>query len=250
MKRLKTSIIKVHPITFVYLILSALIGHISLYLSSLFLVFIHEMAHYSMARYFHFEIDKIEILPFGAYLSLKDVYNHDIKEELCVVLAGPATHLFLYYIILFCFKGEYQQYLFTFNSFLFLFNLLPIYPMDGYRILSLLIQSVYDLKKSLYISLKISVFALSVLSLFYFEIETMVIIIYLLQSQFYCYKSINEQLRYVYSHISYTNDNSKRKIIHDCFEYRRGYNNFFIIENKLYNEKDVVFELLKTIKNI
>ncbi len=189
------------------------------------------------------------ILPFGAYLSLKDMYLHDIKEELCVVLAGPATHLFLYYIISFVFTGYLKDYLLTFNSFIFIFNLIPIYPMDGFRVISLLLQKVFDLKKSLYISLKISVFSFCVLSLFYFELETMVIIVYLMQCQFQLFKDIPNQLRYLYAHITAKND-EKSKIINHEYIYRRGYHNYYLIKNKLYDESEIVFDLLKTTKNI
>ena len=248
-KLLKKSIINLHYLTLIYLVIFFFIGEIGLYLSSLAIVLIHELAHYYMARYFKFEIEKIVVLPFGAYLLLKDMYLHDIKEELCVVLAGPATHLFLYYVINIFFNGYYKEYLLTFNSFIFIFNLLPIYPMDGHRIISLLIQTIYDLKKSLYLSLKISLFSFCILFIYYFKLETMVIIIYLLQCQYLYFKDIPNHLRYVYSHIS-TINKFDSKIIHDKYIYRRGYHNYYLIDNKLYSENDMVFMLLKTVKNI
>ena len=249
MKLSKKSIINVHPLTFIYIILSFIAGRIGIYLISLLIVVIHEMAHYFMARYFCFEIDKIEILPFGAYLLLKDMHLHDIKEELCVVMAGPATHLFLYYIILFLFNGYFEEYLLTFNSFIFIFNMLPIYPMDGHRIISLFLQKVYDIKKALYLSLKISIFCFCLLSLFYFELETLVIIIYLLQCQFQYFKDIPNQLRYIYSHIN-TQSEFNKNIINNKFIYRRGYRNYYLIDDKLYSENEAQFILLKKVKNI
>ena len=46
-------------------------------------------------------------------------------------------------------QGIYQDYLLTMNMFVFAFNLLPIYPLDGSRVIGLLLQSIMDLKKSL-----------------------------------------------------------------------------------------------------
>lgn len=249
MKLLQASIINIHPLTFFYLLMSLLAGEIEYYVLSLFIVLVHEMAHYISALYFCFEINKIVVLPFGAYLQLNDMYLHDIKEELCVVLAGPATHLFLFYIIQIIFEGRIEEYLLTFNSFVFIFNMLPIYPMDGHRMISLLIQSVCDLKTSLYISLKISVLSFCILSMFYFEIETFVIIVYLLQSQLQYYFSIPDILRSVYAHINYE-DQSRKIIIQKEYKYKRGYNNFYIINNKLQDENEVIFNLINTSKNI
>ena len=249
MKHSKKSFINVHPLTYIYLILSLFVGRIEIYFYSLFIVVIHETAHYMIAKYFCFEIDRMTILPFGAYLRLKDMYLHDIKEELCVILAGPSTHLFLYYVILILCDGDRQDYLLTFNSFIFIFNLIPIYPMDGHRIISLLMQSVFDLKKALYLSMKLSIFCLCLLSLFYFALETFVMIVYLATSQIQYYKDIPQSLRYVYSHIT-DHHRYKRKIIHRAYHYRRGYQNYYLLNDKTYNEKDVVFEVLKNIKNI
>ena len=68
---------------------------------------------------------------------------------MCVVLAGPISHLFIYFAIQIISFGIYQQFLMTMNMFVFAFNLLPIYPLDGGRFMSLLLQSIMDLKKAL-----------------------------------------------------------------------------------------------------
>ncbi|MDE6952514.1 MAG: hypothetical protein K2P09_01735 [Erysipelotrichales bacterium] len=132
--------VHIHFLTFVYIVFSIIGGYFDLYFYSLLIVIIHEMCHLLMAYYFNFKIEKVEILPFGAYLSLKDFYFHSILEELCVVLAGLASHLFLYvFISHFCYVNK--QYLLMINSYVFYFNLIPVYPMDGHRIVCLLLQS-------------------------------------------------------------------------------------------------------------
>ena len=75
-----------------------------------------------MAYYFHFQIKKIELLPFGAYLYLKDFYFQSIWKEMCVVLAGPCSHLFIYAGIQMLSHGVYQDFLLTMNMFVLCFN--------------------------------------------------------------------------------------------------------------------------------
>jgi len=239
--------VHIHFVTFLYLGFAFIIDYEARFLSALTIACIHELCHLLMAYYFHFQIEKIEILPFGAYLSLKDFYFHPIKEELCVVIAGPCSHLFIDMIITFLFKGEFYDYLKTMNLLIFLFNLMPIYPLDGHRVLCLLLQSVLDLKEALYFSLKISIFSLIILGVCYCEINTIVLISFLCIQQFSFYRFIPQYLRLYYSRINIIKKN-KRKKFHYQAKYRRGYHNYYFINSSLYDETQIVHLLLKNIK--
>lgn len=138
---------QIHPLTLIYLLLSLMSGYLKWYLASLMIVCIHELCHLLMAYSFHFQIKKIEILPFGAYLSLEDFYFHPIWQEICVVLAGPCSHLLIFFCINFFDNGVFKEYLLDMNRLVFLFNLMPIYPLDGSRIIGLILQRLMDLKK-------------------------------------------------------------------------------------------------------
>ncbi len=238
--------VHIHFLTFVYIVFSIIGGYFDLYFYSLLIVIIHEMCHLLMAYYFNFKIEKVEILPFGAYLSLKDFYFHSILEELCVVLAGLASHLFLYvFISHFCYVNK--QYLLMINSYVFYFNLIPVYPMDGHRIVCLLLQFLLDLKSAMQLSLKISVFSLVVLGVCYLKMNTLVILCYLLVQQFVFAKYIPQYLRFYYSQLS-TQFPMKKKKIHSVYHYRRGYHNYYWIDSVLYDEKEVIYHLLRGIK--
>ena len=217
------------------------------YLSALAIVLLHEICHLLMAYYFHFEIEKIEILPFGAYLSLSDFYFHPILHELCVVLAGPCSHLLIYLLIQSLTQDIYQDYLLSINMFVFLFNLLPIYPMDGGRVISLVLQSIMDLKKALYLSLKISVFVFCILAVCYVQINTIVIIGYLGVQQFLYWRFIPVYLRQYYTHLP-TLYQRNQVMINQELIYRRGYHNYYQIDGKIYDEVDMVFVLMRDIK--
>lgn len=239
--------IEVHPITLIYFLLALIGGYLKWYLSTLAIVCFHELCHLMMAYYFHFEIDKIEILPFGAYLSLDDFFYHPIIHEICVVLAGPCSHLFLYFFIETFINGVYQDYLLMMNMFVFGFNLVPIYPMDGGRLMSLLLQRLMDLKRALELSLKISVFSFCVLSICYLKINTLVIIGYLFVQQITYWKAIPTMLRQYYSHIPSLYER-KKIILNQKFIYRRDYHNYYQRQEGMVDEKDMVYELLLSVK--
>lgn len=200
-----------------------------------------------MACYFHFQIQKIEILPFGAYLSLKDFYFQSIWKEMCVVLAGPCSHIFIYLGIHLLSDSLYQDYLLTMNMFIFAFNLLPIYPLDGGRVLGLLLQCVMDLKKAMLTTLKISVFVYCVLFLFYFQMNTLVILGYLFFQLIKYYQFVYAYLRTYYSRIP-SLSKKRPPIIHRQLTYRRGFYNYYLINGNLRDEKEIYDILLKSIK--
>ena len=70
---------KIHPLTYLYLFL-AFISRSSYYVAFLLFSILHEIGHYLVALYFSFEIEKIMILPFGAFLLLKDLGKHYVYE--------------------------------------------------------------------------------------------------------------------------------------------------------------------------
>lgn len=240
--------VEIHPITLFYFVFAWFGGYLKWYLSSLGIVCFHEICHLLMAYYFHFDIKKIEILPFGAYLSLGDFYFHDIIEEFVVVMAGPCSHLLMELFFKTFYHGIYLDYLLMMNHYVFFFNLLPIYPLDGGRMICLFLQSMMDLKKAFLFHLKISVLSLCVLTIFYIRLNTFVMICYLFVQQIFYYRFIYQYLRQYYSHIP-TLKKERKTMIHDTLTYRRGYLNYYFIQGSLVHEKDMVYLLMRNVKN-
>lgn len=249
MKHLKKLLgsIHIHSLTYICFLFSLVCGVEQSFLLSLGVVCTHELCHLLMAYYFHFEIDGVEILPFGAYLSLKDFYNHEIVEEICVVLAGPCSHLVIYFILELLPVSDLSMYLKMMNALIFYFNLVPIYPMDGHRLICLLLQLCMDLKKAFEVSLKISVFSLVILSVFYFGYETCMIISFLFYQQFQYYRNISNDLREFYSRIP-TIPKYKKVAFHKKWEFKRGYENYYFVNYHFVHQSQVYFELLKRVK--
>jgi len=118
-------------------------------------VVLHEFGHALTARRFGINTEKITLLPIGGVASLEDM-PEDPKQELLVAIAGPLVNVAIA-MILYPFVSletyinqspeELQQslgtiqaanflfYLFSANTMLVLFNMLPAFPMDGGRVL-------------------------------------------------------------------------------------------------------------------
>ena len=101
---------------------------------------------------FNFEIEKVEIFPFGAFLSVNDYGMHHVCEELIMLMAGLSVHLPIYFIIKIFIQN---QYLLEVNRLVFIFNFLPIYPLDGSKILLLLLSLIKDYYQAIKLQIKI-----------------------------------------------------------------------------------------------
>lgn len=111
------------------------------------LVVIHEISHYLVARMLKFRVVEIVIYPYGGMTKLDDFINRRIDEELLIAVSGVIGQYLFYLVILFLYKEsiirEYTYSLFElYNGWLIFFNLLPIYPLDGGRIVNLLLGKV------------------------------------------------------------------------------------------------------------
>lgn len=112
-------------------------------------VFIHELSHSLVARRYGIKIESITLLFFGGIASVED-RETDPRVEFRMALAGPVMSLLfglvcaaLLYLSPLIIRDSTLAgpvmyifgYLAILNILLFLFNLLPAFPMDGGRVL-------------------------------------------------------------------------------------------------------------------
>ena len=65
------------------------------------IIFIHELGHFLMAKYFKWNIDKIYFYPYGGYTKFNDYLNRPLYQELLIMLAGPLFQIIYYFIIIY-----------------------------------------------------------------------------------------------------------------------------------------------------
>lgn len=108
------------------------------------LIVVHELGHCLMARMNGISVLEIVIYPYGGVLKLDGFLNLDILRELLVAMAGVIFQFLFFMVIYFLYqKGIVREYIYVlykqYNSSMIFFNLLPIYPLDGGRIVYLFI---------------------------------------------------------------------------------------------------------------
>jgi Zn-dependent protease len=98
-------------------------------------VALHELGHSVVARAKGGFIHEIVLYPFGGAAKISNIPKRPM-DEIMVAMAGPAVSLIL--AILFR-QFEPLWFLGYLNGILFLFNILPVFPMDGGRVLRALV---------------------------------------------------------------------------------------------------------------
>lgn len=145
--------IHIHPVFILFIFISILTGTF-VELSIIFIiVLVHEMGHYLMAKAFRWRIRKIMLWVFGGVMETEEHGNRSIKEDLLVTAAGPFQHVLIYIFLFFLFdigivsETIYEKAMF-YNTAIFIFNMLPIWPLDGGKFLFSLLSMRLPYRKS------------------------------------------------------------------------------------------------------
>lgn len=193
---------------FIFLILFYFTKQIQIYAMIMIFAIVHELGHLLAGLLMGMKPEKIEIMPFGVSISFKinvKEYNKKIKKgnvleikKIIVALAGPITNFIIILITYNLNLDLIKSMLIIYTNFLIMiFNLLPIYPLDGGRVLKGILHITFGKRKSeKYINIisKITIIAItaisSILILYIKNISIFLIDMYL------WYLVIKEDLKY------------------------------------------------------
>lgn len=182
---------------FIFLIILYFTKQIEIYWFIMLFAFLHELGHLLAGTILKMKAEKISIMPAGFsiefFLSENDYnqkfLNSNILEikKLIVAVAGPAINFFIILVLLFLGKhGEIINNIIYSNLLILIFNLLPIYPLDGGRIVKSILCLIKTRKDSYIFTNKISnmtlfliTFISSILIYYYKNWAMLVVLTYL-----------------------------------------------------------------------
>ncbi len=144
---------------FIFLIIFYFTKQIEIYAMIMFFALIHELGHLIAGLLMGMKPEKIELMPFGVSISFKikvEEYNKKIKKgnklevkKILVALAGPLTNFIIIVITTNINLDIFKSLMIIYTNFLIMiFNLLPIYPLDGGRILKGILHINFGLRTS------------------------------------------------------------------------------------------------------
>lgn len=148
--------IKVNINIFLFCILFVITNQIELYALSMLFALIHEIGHLLMGVFLSYEVETFRIMPLGFSIEFKEKiekYNKKIfksqkvvLDKMLIAMAGPITNLIII-LILIIVKNSNLNLIYS-NLIIMLFNLIPIYPLDGGRIILNLFKLFKENKKA------------------------------------------------------------------------------------------------------
>lgn len=134
-------------------------------------IILHEFTHIFIGNKFGCRLYNVKIGVTGARAELTDLDELSDNEKLILYLSGPLMNLFLGVILYGLYKITNINILniaFVANIGLCIFNLLPAYPLDGSRILEIILSKYNSYRKSKKIVENISFFIAGILLVLFF----------------------------------------------------------------------------------
>jgi len=230
------NLFKVHLLFYVVGFICFITGHFKEFIIFTSIILIHEFGHIIMAFIFKWKFDKIIILPFGGITIFKEQIDKPLYQEFLIAIAGPLSQ------ILFFFLFKQNQIFYNFNLAILFFNLLPIYPLDGNKVLGSLMECLVSYKLSLKILNIVSfinVFFLLYIN-YLLDLDNFAIVIFLMfkvifniKNQKYIFnKFLIERILYKYKQKRIKNVSTINKIYKNKLNFINGINERKILLKK------------------
>lgn len=182
--------IHIHPLLLVFMIISFLTGTFVEMFIILMIVLLHELGHYMAASYFNWRIKQVMLWVFGGVMDTDEQGSRPVKEEFLVTIAGPIQHLIIYVLMFLAsffslLPSSIIDTILFYNTTILVFNLLPIWPLDGGKLLFFLLSQRYSFQRAYHTALVFSIIICLViiviqLLFFPFTLSALLIMMFLL----------------------------------------------------------------------
>jgi len=239
------NIFKIHPLYYLVAFLSIITGLFKDFIYITILIFIHEVGHTIGALFYKWNIKKIIILPFGGITIFNEYINKSLKEEFVILILGPLFQILFYFIL--CFFNIESTLITNYHYSLLLFNLLPIIPLDGSKLLNIILNKITNFKLSHMLTIYVSI-----LTIIFLLIKNKNMVLYIIIF-FILLKVIKEyrEHKYIFNIFFFKSYNydlifKRKKIIKGIKlnKMKKEYKHIFY-DNKYYTEKEVLKRYFK-----
>lgn len=191
--------IRLHLNIFIFILIFILTRQIEIYGILMLFAILHELGHMVAGILLGFKPRSLEIMPFGLAVSFeskiedcnKKIKKANMQTVKKIIIAASGVIINLIFVLVFSvfdislFGIEKQLILYS-NILIAIFNLIPIYPLDGGRIIDSLLHVMYGKKEASRYTNMISNITITILTaitsiaiLYFKNIAILFILIYL-----------------------------------------------------------------------
>ena len=210
----------------------------------------HEFAHVMAASLLHCSIEKVVVYPFGLCAEISNTELLSFSQRLFLYGAGAGAHLVVFGVLSLLRESRLIsllmfEYMAQINMNYLLFNLLPVYPLDGYQILLSFLYLVLPYRYALFLS-ELSSFLMLYLFVMRSSFRVVIVLSGMILfgiNMFRCFGLRKEMHHFYLKRYLFPVERSyKIHQIEDCFVYHR---NLIMNENEILDERKLLKKILK-----
>lgn len=248
-------IFKIHPLYWMMALICTITGLFKNFILFSILIIVHEFGHLLGAIIYKWNVKKVVILPIGGVTIFNEVLSKSLFEEFIILIFGPLFQIIFYFLYIKIFG--FNSIIYNYHYALLLFNLLPIFPLDGFKLLNLLFNKLFSFKMSHFITIIISFITI------FFVFFVMYILnfnfIFLLAIIFLLIKNIREFMnhnlifnKFLLERYLYKLNLKRTKVIesNDFKKMKREYKHIFHYNNKYETEKTFLIKKFDITKKV
>lgn len=235
------NIFKVHPTVYLFAIISILTASYKTFIIISFLIVIHELGHFLAAKSLGIETDSIYLYPLGGISRINIPLNIPIYKDILILIMGPVFQFISYYMLLYFFND--YELVTRYHIGILLFNMLPIYPLDGGKLLNIIFTCIIPYKISYRIIIYISYLFNIILLFCNDKISINMILIYIVLIAIIRKEQLKESMVYNKFLLERHLNNykyKKSKIIKNVNSFYRTKNNILYDGKHYYDEKELL----------
>ena len=217
------------------------------------IIIIHELGHILLSLYFKWNIEYVKFSICGAFIIYNDDIDKNFYEELILSISGVIFQniIFSFFYLLNIYNiidNNLFFIIYKYNISITIFNLLPIIPLDGSKIVYVFLNMRFPYKLSLKILNLISFISILLLSLFLIknnklEYSYIMILSFLLNKIYFFLKDIPYKYnRFLFERYKKPISIKKYEYIigNDLSKMKRQKKHFFKINSKYYDERKLL----------
>lgn len=160
------------------------------------LIIFHELGHFIIAKTLGIEVDKIYLYPLGGISKFNIKYNEKFIKELLIIISGPIAQHITSILLTIIFPNK-ENIINSYHYGILIFNLLPIVPLDGGKLLTLFLSSIFPFKKSIQLSIEIAyatLIFLLIINLPHIKLNSIILLLFI----FIKIKAEQQKTNYIY----------------------------------------------------
>ena len=219
----------------------------------LFFIIIHELGHIIFSVFFRWKIKYIRFNICGGFIYYDDIIDKSFKQGIIISLAGIMFQNIIFILIFIMYKNNmFNDRLFymmlKYNFAISIFNILPIIPLDGSKLLEILLNKYLPYKLSLKILNFISFIFLLLIFLFFIinkkiEYSYIIMFSFLIKKIYLFFKNIPYLFnRFLLERYIKPINNRKYEYINGdkLYKMKRQKKHYFKINDNYYSENEIL----------